>query len=919
MSFHNQSASKKNKSSHSRRANAELQLSIAFGLLAVVTLSFGEYFNLTWLKLLSPIFVYASALWLSGVFTLGVIIFYSLLSFVFPESTLHLIRVDFFAVLLMISALSLYRIPAFLLVSTAWIILLIGLNSELSIASQILSSEPLYPALNALMEVSAILLLGIYSYSRGLGWALNRKRQIYTLTGLYCHVPVAAALLFYMTFRAAHSYINNFKISPTISAQAPAIQTSEAIVVLACLWIPMIAGFLLSLISLHFVKFIVELLQSRSLARFGNDTRSALLEFTQGLDLLQSYLESSAQTVRVAEKTNKELSSQFNQKISDIKNLQAQINADRKLLDSSPWGIISVTANGIIREVNSTVSKLIGNDYNNLIGKHFRTINPTGTWSKEIHTLISLACSKYKDITQPQLKHRSSTINDLALEIIICPSTLSEKTDASEAVNVLPSEAVITLFMRETIDLGEQALELLSPTPHDAAAYRAIEFCKEANNQLSVALQALTRLRTFVSNHRQVFESLKEQNEQVVDFLHNSENLDRTLHSLFTASGNLNVNVLAMNAQDGEINLSKSLQGGTSLLNELLCIDDPILLQKTSACSSDLNGTVIGDVLKSQDLPEITITANPHNAMQWCNFYTALLATLSSKASNIKTTIGYETIGSSTANLIPGSTSGKFARIVITHPGQSLMSAVRTDNLIERVTGDNLKPDPDTILAFLMLQTKRLGGFMSAQSNSTKGTSISIYLPVKPRTNQNQIETLAKKNRKQKTAESLISDSKNALIVSSSTAVTDPLTNTLKELGYDIKISAPQILLADFESPTELQGLGFEEKTTNNNSSSDETRTTNDELETLAKNFDLVVVDVEFANSATMYLITELQKLHPNAATFLVTSSDSQETNLFSEWLTLNKPLDTTAVKDCLQKILKSSAINSLEFDSTEC
>jgi hypothetical protein len=182
----------------------------------------------------------------------------------------------------------------------------------------------------------------------------------------------------------------------------------------------------------------------------------------------------------------------------------------------------------------------------------------------------------------------------------------------------------------------------------------------------------------------------------------------------------------ALKAHFKNYNLTEELPTLLRLFEDLAGIDTEILLSVPEGANSE------GQPIKQA----VKISAMEPQFTELKAIFLALLAGISRRidGNTLTLTVGTEQIGMTTAALFRGSSPGRYARLVLSHPGQSITSNMMPDSLLHLPSYVGKSDELEVVLGIFSLQIERMKGFLSIQSSPAKGTHVTIYLPEDPTT-----------------------------------------------------------------------------------------------------------------------------------------------------------------------------------------
>ncbi|OVE79830.1 hypothetical protein BVY02_02140, partial [bacterium J17] len=268
------------------------------------------------------------------------------------------------------------------------------------------------------------------------------------------------------------------------------------------------------------------------------------------------------------------------------------------------------------------------------------------------------------------------------------------------------------------------------------------------------------------------------------------------------------------------------------------------------------------------------------------------------KGHSIEITVDHEDIGSGTANIIPGSFPGTYARVEICHPGLSITENmvsrdIKNSNAIDEKYEDSL----ETTILFLTAQVRRLRGFISLQRSNVKGTTLTIYVP----TTQGSRTRLPVAVRRKKIDEQKVLAKSNqqsrVLLIGSDSHMVSPIATAFQLLGFQTEIELPEDVMGELDSPLGFEGSGFGEE-----DSSCEIDFLADSILAGGKGEDsdakIVVLQAELDNEITLALINQLNRENKQAKKILVVDPKQTIGEEFASWTKINADCSIEQLKE---------------------
>ncbi|MCC6953236.1 MAG: hypothetical protein IT290_03885 [Deltaproteobacteria bacterium] len=665
----------------------------------------------------SAMLVYLAILLLSFRGQLIALILFSAAVFSAPEQLPHVARILAFAVMLGGTLRFQLAILPFFLLILFWCLLFVASSRGFVPAPLAITADG-ETLRFALIELFGLLALHLLVWSNRLNRWLSRRPHVIDIRSLIIAMSLAAVV--------GCSLITGRVILDLSGSSFEAVATSALhernslfVALLGFLVTPILLGLAIGQLITQFLDQLRELSDpNRKLFRSDPgfplliEFRAIVRDVREMLDgALRSQKESSIR-IRELEEAMKTREEEMRRRELDAGNLE-------KLMNNSPLGYIAVTGNGAVIALNERFFAISGIPQMRAIGQHYTALSGTALWQKEIISTIHWVCGNFeKLLDRESLRFFTSPLESsfLELEVRITTSHQLGLTETRTSETLSPSDVAITVFVRKLNDLRDFHIRRLHPATLLVLGCQALEVCgaikREVTNLAHGVSDAGREIDEFLQDPRtgrygKIGLLLRE-------FSQFSELTIGEIENVLTRAEHRSPEL-------AKIDLFAHFKFSVDYLFQLLGIDAP------SPVSFDVNPKA-----PAEDMQKSGIQVDAAEFNGFLAAYLALIYSILPKAETLDISVGFEHIGAGTANLIPGANPGQYARITLTHPGQSITGNMVPENILLLDPSVEELGDIEAALTILLIHTQRLFGFLSVQSTIAKGTTITIYLPESP-------------------------------------------------------------------------------------------------------------------------------------------------------------------------------------------
>ncbi len=860
---------------------------------------------------LSAALLYLTSVFLDRRVLLIALTIYAISFPLLPNETFETARILMFSLALAGFTRAKPNVPPFLVLFALWLIYLIIITTipELIDIGSVASVIPASFAdliIGVTVETFAILIIGMLLFSRAVNDLFGRRIQPVSSDVFFVHV-----VTFTVTFCTACLAAALIRVTgqPFGDAVNLLLERPLATLTLACgmMVIPSLIGFSLSRGLKDFLLLITATAEKDHPLILPKSRLLPLAELIAVVREVELLFSKQSAQLRRSQDDARELRLQARAEEEQIAERELQAKNLVKLMNSAPWGMLACSANGYIIAANVVLGELLNLEIHDLQGKHFTHVESKHPWWKEISALLLASSKEFQKLLwhEPQTQY-SSTVDQRYLELVLQVTPSTEIT-VNEYVNleaVSSADTALLLFARPVPDLREFQLQLFNPSGLEVLGGQAAEFQKQLKGQLSSVVGNISIITGILSELRDGSGAPFEQTDVGLEISDALRDIGAVARGAVEDLQNIEEHHLADTSDAVTLNVGETLR-------DLLHYFFGLLREGTIPALNvvpEFAGTPDPNSASkpgSKQPGQIHISINPNEGAKFFAYLLAFLKAIKPKAREISLSVGYEKISSDMIHIIPGSLAGQYARIVLHHHGQSLTANMMTGKLHRLKGSQNPQAFIELTLALLHLQVGRLGGFISIQSTAVKGTTVTIYLPVKAGA---QLSLAQRPHRSQKHfMRKRFSDTQNTgrealLVTSDAHGGVTTATAMLRHLGYNVKTRRPEHLSEELSSSVEFSGSGF-----NPTIGSDDVLVGDGESSSLENSIgevDLLLVDVETANPASITIIHQFERQYPDAAILLLIDSQEKAQSLFSDWAILSKPYDVEQLKLAIKEAI---------------
>lgn len=662
------------------------------------------------------------------------------------------------------------------------------------------------------------------------------------------------------------------------------------VVICALVLFPLLAGFLAALASSRSLLTLVERSAKRSTDTLTEGPLSVIPEWDrlsgQVLENLGTLL------IELRHVEAKLLEARHEKEKLERRLIDRDTTAFRtlKVVDEAPWGIVACTDTKHILALNRTLGEILDIPAHEFSGRDLSAFDSAeNPWRHELAGLLAWACQNVKTFVDQELhRYQLSSQNGFFLDVSL---RAFPETSARVKRNPLePQEqAVLCAFIRKLPDLRDFQLHLLTGSQKEIIGRYFPEFAGSLALLLQEANQQLHSLQQLLERLERSGECKFSQSGDGLDLLLAANNLNRNSRAALEELERLINASIGTDEEHRDIDLGKLIEDALLNFSELRCQGVPIPLTFAGTQQP-----------KNGQSPQIKVSVGPTDIYAFLACFLSSLRYLLEQNSQLNISIGEEVIDQQAAELIVGSRSGVYAWIVISHPGQSITANMFTKRLVEVVLGDHQASTLETSLMLLKQQVRKLEGFTSIQSSASKGTVISIYLPVAAAERQAALHRPPALSAQPSTKVSLASKPR-ALLVGSEDSLVRRWKDMLLGLGYHVELIHCDLLLEELREPLDFGGSGFENKTSSLQHKEATKQGAKKTSRQSAPAFVLLEANSLRRDAASLF--RHLESEYPEALRFFLLAEGSELPFRCSSWIRLAENLSSSQLQEIITSL----------------
>lgn len=793
-------------------------------------------------------------------------------------------------------------LPPFVLLSVLWIIHLLAAIYAPGILTE--SARHYLPKISfqnvftLSVEISGMLIFGLLRCVKHPYSALGQVQELLTTKTFFIHLIalpllILAVISYFTTQTSGIATLGNLNSEAQISGL---ILILGASLLLICLY----GGFSATLFRQIF----------QTLGELTNGDTRILHEMRRYLPLLefrqtQTEVLRAAKELRNAKRVLKALTLEVAALKEQTKDAEKHLERLEYLIYNSPLALAAVQLNGTIVSHNNTFAELLAHKETSLAGKPYSSILSTSdTWEVDISDAFSWAIWRFKDLQQGGPKRRCSREkHGDYLEITLfarVSKSFAEQQLTSSSILPLPHEALIIATIRRIPDLRKFQIRALSPSALEMLGSDTARVCSSQLESLSNIVECTTHAAKAISAKKSEAGAASQPLlNELGSFLIEIDDLARTSAAELIA---LEKKVDPAKEVPEPVNLSRLLTQVLGYFYALTTRDTPpeICVRNDLVKLHEDDPTDHIPMVKSE---HIEICCRGADLTRFLSYVLCLLHSILAKATDLAIEIDYELIGEGTADIITGSLPGRYARVVLKHSGRSIAPYMISSEISELDPRKSPLEDVESALCFLRHQVRVMGGFLSIQSSTGRGTEITIYLPVEA-TPVDTLETpdLAEPDLP---TECTTEEPPNLILVTESDDLLPRMQSIFRTLSYvPAQCSALQAKTAlkleesKHNPPSDAPGYGKDREERLLLNAVNKALMLKHKLQD--PSVECVIFDVSSDDSELMEIAEELRLQTPTASHIVFISPDHFELMDFHAWQPLFKPLDFSS----LEKIL---------------
>ena len=864
------------------RFRRELALGALFGVVALTLNIVGLNQSSTIIRALAGPVVFASVIFLPASRSIAaIIIFAGSIFFPHPEM-LNTFRIVTFALLLVPMVRANKQLPLFYAVVIFWLVFLISAPYYATDSKLIEQFDTRLIVLSFILETFGVLTVRLLSCTKTATSIFKLNPVEISSRSFFVQLITFTVLLTSLFVGATIVIVADSSFSE-IAASLGRYKTQTGVLVATLLLLPMLVGLILSQMLTDFFRLMASASKTDQFILRTMPEPASIIEFKVALQLICDALNQLGSEVRRATNQAKEHTLSTETRERELSEREVSAFNLLHLMDQAPWGCLALGANGTIIRANKAFCETMNISNSLVAGENFNVIDNSHPWSSEICSILDWACKEHKSlIGHDSFRFFSSTVEQYYLQLEV--HTIFASEVGLKFADGVPMDAstdvAVTLFLRKVPDLREFKKSLFSTKKRDILGQYAIGVCEDAQDSAKKIKDSVKEISTLLS--------------QSTDSLSNTrlmlQGIDELAESIITKT--TGTSLPAISTEEESINLTALIQHGIDHLYELMALGQRIAIRDGSAELTPQQKTLLYVAGKTlPPAPAIEVKANYDEIHKLVAFLLGMMKSILPRAKKVDLAMATEQIGTGTANILPTSSPGEYVRIEINHGGKSITPNMTMRSLVELSTADQAPSETEMGIALLTLQVKRLGGFLTVQSSSTKGTQITIYIPLdcEQHRTQQRINKLA-----QKTTSPLkqsLKTKKQLLLIGEDGDDITTLTRMLMHLGYAVSVDVPETYLDKSRARVSSQDGELDLSDSNG------TQLSKEEL------YDLVVFNMTKSFPDHTSVLNQVKRIMPDAGTIILSEGSFSFPGMEEHYL-LVKPYELDDLKNILTQAL---------------
>lgn len=485
-------------------------------------------------------------------------------------------------------------------------------------------------------------------------------------------------------------------------------------------------------------------------------------QFVEILSLARALQDESDQRLRDVEINTRNAQALLEERQKELLSKMQDADNVASVMSLSPIGYIAMTGSGAVLSSNKTLDAQFALEHSDeQLGAHFTELKVIEDAKESVtqrsvvlFNFLARIIAEQKDLARGQSLQSFATLDAhtfVQFTVYLFDERVIPVDWKRMSQQLAPSSLTIVVFSSVRDDMRRFVLDQLQPNPLEILGGQSIDLCREINSGIDAFAEryiledaSLEALR--VASPEQLEAQLRVLLNGASDFRSELKTLilDHLRHS----------QPILQPSTPEERDRSKELLSPIDLVKEfeqLLRMFDILTGQSVETEFSvpsaiDLDGNTIKRPIVINSIKS-----------QLFGFFATFLSVLTGIAKRaegapLTVSIGTEQLGVSTAALFKGSHPGNYARIMISHDGQSVTANMLPESIRGITAQYSAGEELDATLAIMALEVDRLNGFFSIQSSPVKGTHLTIYLPNDPLAVDKSFRLTSRKARPHKVA-----------------------------------------------------------------------------------------------------------------------------------------------------------------------
>ncbi|MDD2943874.1 MAG: hypothetical protein PHC51_13020 [bacterium] len=769
---------------------------MALGLIALLTNYASLISDHPSLTVVSAIILYFAVLLHQSFAGISTALTFSAL-FLLPESlSLGNIRILVATILLLLTRHWVRQLPPAIVHLAFWGLILGTPPLRTIILNEQSQSESFSAIITLAIETIAIILITLALTSEKITSYFSRQAIEISALNFFIQITALPVITCSVITLMAGVYLSDSSLEKFIQNITPN-NSSVVILFVALLILTLIFGFLFTAIFNKFTAQLTALSKPDRTILGAIETPPAITEWVNTIESVQLNSIAVANELRDLRYEKKTLLKKNSELHGWGDSLAEQNDSLKKILDNAPYAVAILNARGHILQSNRLFARYLGLVTGIAPGSDFHTLPDNSPWTIELKKFIAQIYNSLNELKDSViLEFDTSNIEERYLrataQLERVPATSTVKADREQ----------IVLFIEQQLDHRNFTINLLQPSQIEKLGAKAIDILKEL-------MEAMHTLTDDKANNQQNLKPSAAAVQAIVAMKEVKSNIARHYGNyleLIRHYSNLPV-------ESELINVSQEVRNGIYWGFRWNSTDDLLLLNELFG-STEHTGPEAGD--SSNDIFIWGATAEFHRLLA---MLISFINSVDAQPHQVDLNCGNESIGSGTAHMIPGTAPGQYARIRLNFA--SGVHLPRTSHNVDLNTLNRIMKNtaPEVILQFLSIQTKRMGGLLSLQSNISSGNVLTLYLPQRPELNKRYPRELREYQvRKQELATGICPElsEKTILIFSSRDSTLIDSTQLLASVGASAMSEHLNILYKELEQPVQAFGAGFDAEGSSN-------------------------------------------------------------------------------------------------------